>query len=427
MPQHARPPRTLSKRLLPLIIALVLTTPALWLSFSGQPIAPLAALLVFGGGIISAAFVLLWAGEAAQRDISGGLALAVLAVVAVLPEYAVDLYFAFISGSQPEYASYAAANMTGSNRLLLGFGWPAIVLIAWFAWRALKRRGGVNDLAAGIQEKPFALNLGASSRLDLGVLVIASGILLIVPLTGQIHLAVSLLLFLLFSWYLYRVGKGEVTQPELKGTAALIGEQSRLWRRVIVVALFVFSATVILVSAEPFAENLVTTGRELGIDDFLLVQWLAPLASESPEFIMAFILAFSGKGKAALALLLASKVNQWTLLVGSLPVAHVLGGGELGLPLDGRQTEEFILTAAQTMLGIAILLNLRLSARSALAIFLLFSLTFIFPNEEARWWIAGGYLVLAAIIFAVNHRQILPVIRAPFQKHEEDAPRREPS
>ena len=59
---------------------------------------PLEALL-FGLAIVGAAFILSWAAEAAQLDISAGLAIAVLAFIAVLPEYAVDMVFAFKGGN----------------------------------------------------------------------------------------------------------------------------------------------------------------------------------------------------------------------------------------------------------------------------------------------------------------------------------------
>ena len=50
--------------------------------------APLAA-LVYGAAIVGAAFVLSWAAEAAQVDISAGLALAVLALLVVVQNWAV--------------------------------------------------------------------------------------------------------------------------------------------------------------------------------------------------------------------------------------------------------------------------------------------------------------------------------------------------
>ena len=71
------------------------------------------------------------AAEAAQLDISAGLAIAVLAFIAVLPEYAVDFVLAFQGGqgfaefgetckaaTDPGESpcSLALANMTGANR-----------------------------------------------------------------------------------------------------------------------------------------------------------------------------------------------------------------------------------------------------------------------------------------------------------------------
>src|SRR5690606_24535592 len=137
-------------------------------------------------------------------------------VIAVLPEYAVDLYFAFISGSQPEYAQYAAANMTGSNRLLLGLGWPAVVLAAYLAYRFARERSHVDT---GLRHKPFAILLTPDTRIDMGILLLASVLTMLVPLTGQIHIALSVVLFVLFSWYLYRMGQTEVVEPELSGTS----------------------------------------------------------------------------------------------------------------------------------------------------------------------------------------------------------------
>ena len=78
----------------PVLLCLLLMAPATLLRLSGARPAPLAALLIYGGAVVAASFVLAWAAEAAEVDISGGLAVALLAVIAVLPEYAVDLYFA---------------------------------------------------------------------------------------------------------------------------------------------------------------------------------------------------------------------------------------------------------------------------------------------------------------------------------------------
>src|SRR5690606_2621601 len=132
----------------------------------------------------------------------------------------------------------------------------------------------------------------------------------------------------------------------------------------------------IIAAAEPFAESLVELGEEIGVSEFLLIQWLAPLASESPEVLVASLLAWRGRAAVGMGALISSKVNQWTLLIGTLPLAFMLSSGEWGLthglPLDHRQREEILLTAAQSAFAIAVFVNLKMGPREALALFVLF-------------------------------------------------------
>jgi cation:H+ antiporter len=81
-----------------------------------------------------------------------------------------------------------------------------------------------------------------------------------------------------FVFYLWKASRAGTSEPELAGPAARIGGLPRQRRRLLVTALFVFAAAVIVACAEPFASSLITAGTELGIDKFLLVQWVAPLA-----------------------------------------------------------------------------------------------------------------------------------------------------
>ena len=79
---------------------------------SGDYVAP----VVFGLAILGSAFLLAWAAEVLQLDVSQGLALTVLALIAVLPEYAVDFTFAWKAGEDPDkFAPLALANMTGAQ------------------------------------------------------------------------------------------------------------------------------------------------------------------------------------------------------------------------------------------------------------------------------------------------------------------------
>src|SRR4029078_850767 len=125
---NARTPLTTLARSLGIATAFII--PALLLRFSGIQATPVLSLVIYGVAVIGASFLLAWAAEAAQIDVSGGLAIAVLALIAVLPEYAPDLYYAFTAGHTPAYVQYAAANMTGSNRLLMGIGWAGGGVVA---------------------------------------------------------------------------------------------------------------------------------------------------------------------------------------------------------------------------------------------------------------------------------------------------------
>jgi cation:H+ antiporter len=224
----------------------------------------------------------------------------------------------------------------------------------------------------------------------------------------------------------------ETAEPDLVGPAKSIGHLPTGQRRVAIISLFAFAAATIAVSATPFADGLVHTGAALGIDEFLLVQWLAPIASESPEFLVAALLALRGKQAAALGLLLSSKLNQWTLLVGSLPLAYTVGtltissltpGAVLtsALPLDTRQTEEVLLTAAQSLFGVAVLANLSLELMEAFLLAGLFLAQFVLGGllraalhnrvgADQELVIFTVIYIILSIVFAVRARRTIAVL-----------------
>jgi cation:H+ antiporter len=336
-------------------LAVVAGVPALVLRHGGVDLPVPVATAAFGLGIVGASFAMSWAAEAAEHDIPRALALTVVALLAVLPEYAVDIIFAYTAGSDPSFAPYAAANMTGSNRLLLGLGWPTVAVIAWLT-------GGRR-----------VLRLEREAALALVFLAVATVYSFSLPLRASVSALDSLVLIGLFGVYVVLAARQGGEEPELVGPAATIGRLPTAARRLSVLGLFAFAGLTIAISAEPFAEGLVHTGQALHIDEFLLVQWLAPLASETPEFLVAVLLTVRGKAAAALGLLLSAKVNQWTLLVGSLAVAYSLGAGHpAALPLDARQVAEVLLTAAQSFFGLAVLANRVFSVREGLLLASLF-------------------------------------------------------
>lgn len=369
---------------------------ASFVRINGMHLSPWLALATFGGAVAAASVLLMWASDSARADISSGIAIAMLAFVAVLPEYAVDLFFAYTAGHRPAFAAYAAANMTGANRLLLGLGWP-VVALAYF----LSKRG-----------RGTKLELEPHQRVDIGFLAIAGLYSLVIPLTRQLAWYDAIVLLALFGLYLWRLRGGGESSDELIGVAAELVNVPRRRRWAMITIAFAVAVWLIVIGANPFAHALLGAGHQLGMDEFLLVQWLAPLASEFPEFLVALIFARRGRGADALGILLASKVNQWTLLVGSLPLGYAAGGGGWSLALDVRQVEEVALTAAQTLLGVAILINSRLERWEAAALFVLFAAQFILPGPAARLSLAAIYLVIAAVILLLRRGDVATVARA---------------
>jgi cation:H+ antiporter len=392
----------------PFVIAFGLTVPGVWLELTHSEIDPVIGMFAFGGAVVAGAFVLSWISEAAELDLRGGLSIALLAVIAILPEYVVDFYFAYAAGSDPSMASYASANLTGANRLLLGLGWPAMAFFGYIAMRKLR------DEKTGLKHK-FGVTLESDARVDLAFLVVASVIALIVPLTRQFDIFTGSALIILFALYLYRVSKQDKEEPELEGIPALVGSLPKWTRRAFLFVAAASAAFVIIVVAEPFAHSLIEAGKALKIDEFILVQWLAPLASEAPEFIIAIMFALRGKPGIGLAILVSSKVNQWTALAGSLPIGYALGGGQGALPMDAVQVEEFTLTIAQTVFGIAILLSLHLGKMDAIALFSLFTVTLVFPDPDIRIWVAYLYFAIAIPLIIYRFKEFMETLKAPFR------------
>lgn len=374
-------------------LAVALTFPALYIKVAGVHAVPTLEALAFGSAILGAAFLLSWAAEVAQKDIPQAMAVAILALIAVLPEYAVDMYFAWMAAKDPAYGHYALANMTGANRLLVGFGWPCVVLL--YALRFRKR----------------SVKLEKSHRTEILFMGLATAYAVVIPLKGRLDLIDTGILLGLFAFYAVRISKAEHHEPELIGPAKWLGEMSDRPRRVTAITMFLFSGAVIFLSAEPFAEALVAAGKGWGISEFLLVQWLAPLASEAPEFIIALIWTFRGDAEAGLGALVSSKVNQWTLLVGTIPLVYAFSSGALWAPmmLDLRQEHELWLTAAQSLVAVAILANLSLSWYGALILFGLFSVQLIY--EDIRMPLSVVYILLTVILVIRDRRSYPDLFR----------------
>ncbi len=370
---------------MPYIVAGAVAVPWIVVHLLALDVGSSLVAVMSGIAILGASFLLSWACEVAEEDVPQALAVSVLALVAVLPEYAVDASFAWKAAGDPASAGYAIANMTGGNRLMLGFGWVLVCVLNW----AKFRRDRV------VLEK------------DLGgeiTILMASTLYALVPVwRGSLTLVDTAVYVTLYVLYLVAASRGEEHESEPVGPAAVLAGQSTMVRRGGVIGLVVFGAAVIVMSAGPFAGALVETGARLGVDQFVLVQWVAPVASEAPEVVVATLMVLRGASQTGLRALISSSVNQWTLLVGTLALVISLASGHgAALPLDPRQQEEMLLTAAQCLFAIAVIADLRLQLWQASLLGGLFLLQPLFPN--AHRLIAMGYLALFAIVVVLDKR-----------------------
>jgi cation:H+ antiporter len=368
------------------------TMPGVLLRLSGAPIPPQIGLFVFGASVVAAAFMLAWAAEAAELDVSPGIAVAGVALVAVLPEYVIEIYFAFTA-----QVEYVTASLTGSTRLLLSFavGMPAIASVV------LARRGG--------QHLQF-VDLKPQRRLDIAIILAASLYAPLIVLRGHLAWTDAIVLIGLYVLYLRRISTGAPEPPHLVGVAADLGKLPKKQRQRWVLGIMAYSAITVLITAEPFAHSVLGAGMAVGISPYLLVQWLVPVATESPELVIAFVLIVHNRPAQGVAVLLSSAVSQWTLALGTLPVAFALGAGTGPLPLLGREQVELLLTMGLAIMAVSVLVTLHLRRQDSILMLVLFAVQLVLTSVVLRAALMLVYVVIAVDILA-SERWAIPTLR----------------
>jgi cation:H+ antiporter len=302
------------------------------------------------------------------------------------------------------------------------------VFIAWYQLR---------KTTAEPRPRWEGIRLTRDHSIELGFLWVATLYSLTLPLKSSITLIDTVVLVGLFAGYTWRVSRAPAEEPHLVGPARYLGTFGTIARRAWVIGLFLGSGTVIWLFAHTFAEALVQAGKQLHINEFLLVQWLAPLASETPELLVAGLFAWRLNSNAGLGTLVSSKVNQWTLLVGTLPIVFAISSASWhGLPISAIQREELFLTAAQSVFAIAVLVSRSISVKEAFALLGLFLGQFVLGGllpddvrELERIIVGIVYLVLAAWIMFRERGYLRPLARdgvvVPVEElfHDDDADR----
>ena len=353
------------------------TVPGILVRLSGGATPYPLQLVAYGAAVVAAAFMLAWACEAAQVDIARGVVVAAVAFVAILPEYIVEVHFAFIG-----QADYVTANLTGASRLLLGVSvaLPAAVALLPRRWRP---------------QPVGAVVLEPAQRVELAILAVAALWALRVVVRGELSLLDAVVLISLYGLYLRRAAASDAEGPEPVGVAAALAELPARERRRWVGGLMFYAASVILLTAVPFGDAVLGTGALVGISPYLLLQWIVPVATETPELVVAFVLLTHGRGGQSVAVLLAGAVSQYTLALGTLPLAYLAGAGTGPLPLAGRERVELLLSIGVALYAVAALVTLRLSRGDAAIMLGLFAAQFLLPAVVTRLALALAFLALA--------------------------------
>ena len=361
--------------------------------FAGPIVPPQLAVLGLGVGLIGASFMLAWAADAGDAVFHGGFVLAAIALVTVLPEFIIEVRFAFI-----QQTDLVTANLTGATRLLLAGAIALPLLVAFLA----RRR---NAAAPPYQLKP-------TRRLELGILAITAVFAIQILARGALTVVDGAVLLALYVVYARRVQGTPGESPAVVGVPAGLLSLPPRYRRPAIAGLVVVAGGVVAVVANPFADALLAAGASLGIDPYLLIQSVVPLATEAPEFVVVAVLVANRRPAQGLALLLAASVSQCTLGLGALPVAYMAGGGGASMPLAAREQVELGLTIALALFVVAALATLRPERADALVVAAVFAAQVVYPTAFVRAAAAFVLLVFAIDLFASRRRAVPGLLRA---------------
>ena len=387
--------------------AFALTLPGLAASFRLFPVGLATLMLVSGLTIMAAGILMLRVAQTTQGT-PRKLALVAVAVAVLLPEYSVDAHFAWMSAYPDSLGqtSLMLAATTGSNRLLMGFGLPVIILL--FLFKNRKNRSYSNP------EQGFGVQIV--------LLFMATLYAFIIYIKGAITVLDAFALFALFGVFVWKGSwKGRAdSHSATKPLPAVTETPSSGAKRIVGAFLVIYAALSIYVVAGAFASSFLVSGQRMGVGPVVMVQWMLPVVTNAPLLILAAMLVLRANATLAITSLLTSQMGLWTLLLGALPIVTLISGLTLGdaeaLTLTDHQRMEILLTATQSLFVVAVLSGLKVTWRSALgmlALFLAQSLLSAFQPDKDATLVQGLFSVIylsTAIAIIIGDRARLRVL-----------------
>lgn len=364
---------------------------------AGEPAAGAASALWTFPSVLASAFVIAWAAEVAQFFMSQGLALAILAWLQTLPEFAVEADIAWRRD-----IPNMTANFTGSLRLLVGLGWPMIFFVASFA---NKRKTG---------EWLREILLDSEHAVEVIGLLLPILYFFWIWWKGTLTVWDGLVLTLMYVVYLYVLNKMPPKDHEeaedLDPVPARIMALRPGLRGAAVTAMFLGGGLILYLVIHPFVDSLKALAFSLGIGEFVFIQWVAPFLSEFPEKVSAFKWASTiRQAPMALMNMVSSNINQWTVLAAMIPVVYSVSLGHVAeVPFDGMQRQEILLTILQSLLGMLLLANMKYSAAEALLLFVLWVVQFFVPAlREEITYLYGALIAVGTLQMVGGRRSVL--------------------
>jgi cation:H+ antiporter len=357
--------------------------------------------------ILLASVMITWGAEAAQFFVAQGFALAILAWMQTLPEFAVEAVLAW-----HRQTTYLLANLTGALRLLTGLAWPLIYLTAAIVHR---RETG----------KPLGkIRLDVQHSVEVAALIPPLLYAFVIWWKGNLHFYDACVLVAFYLAYLVLLTK---LPPQEKEEIDALGKVPRTivkarkrGRNLAIFGCFAVGGTLIYFTAEPFLGSIMAVADAVGIPTFIVIQWFAPVISEFPELASTFYFARqSEKAPVAIMNITSSNINQWTLLIAMLPVVFSLSQGAIGgFAFDPEQKSELLLTIAQSLVGLFFLLNMEFAWWEAFAMFFLFATQFVLPvffGPGVRVWITYAFFIWSAVeLIRIVLQRRVPVALADF-------------
>ena len=378
---------------------LALTLPGLAASLRLFPVGPTTLMLVSALTIMAAGILMLRAAQTTQGT-PRKLALVAIAVAVLLPEYSVDAHFAWVSAYPDSIGrtSLMLAATTGSNRLIMGFGLPVMLLLFLF-----KNRNNQS-----FPEQGFSVQIV--------LLFMATLYAFIIYIKGTISILDAFALFALFGVFVWKgswQGRADSHRAAELSPAAMETPPSGA-KRITTAFLVIYAALSMYVVSGAFASSFLVSGQRMGIEPIVMAQWMLPVAAKAPWLILAAILVLRANATLVITSLLTAQMGLWTLLLGALPIVTQISGLTIGsaeaLTFDDHQRMTILLTATQSLFVVAMLAGVKVSWKGALgmlSLFLVQSLLGAFQADRDATLVQGLFSMIylsAAIIVIIGDR-----------------------